>query len=279
MSETIKRAFITGGAGGLGSSFANHLAKAGWELGLTDIRPDALQETAAALEKEFGKRPQVYAFDITNREAYKEAVESFMQGGSIDLLINNAGVGDGGMLREYSLENFQWVHETNFLSVAYGCKLFLPYFEAQKRGIILNIASAAAFANGPGMTAYNSAKAAVRSLSETLGYELAPFNVQVSVAMPTFFRTGVMRFARGPESAQSFAQKMIESSGLQAEHIAKKILEKTFAGRREIILPAKARMVYRMKRYLPFIFSPKGRRKYAQGTQKKIKGRSSAIRI
>ena len=92
-----KRAFITGGGGGLGRGLALALAKDGWSVGITDIKAEALAESKGLIEQAGGKA-FTYQFDVANKDEYKKAFDDFIsKAGGIDLLINNAGVGDGGL--------------------------------------------------------------------------------------------------------------------------------------------------------------------------------------
>ncbi|MCB0705490.1 MAG: SDR family NAD(P)-dependent oxidoreductase [Saprospiraceae bacterium] len=270
MERSKKRVFLTGAASGLGLELGLILASQGWSLGITDIRQDVLAEAARKFESAGAANVMTYSFDVSDRPAYEEAAVAFLEwAGGIDLLINNAGVGDGGDFSDYKLDDWEWLMQVNFLGVVYGCKLFIDTFQKQKSGLIINISSAAAFANGPGMSAYNASKAAVRSLSETLSYELLPYNIGVCVVMPTFFKTDVMQYARGPAAAQHFAKKMIDRSELEASTVAKEILEKALAGKAEIILPTSARKLYRIKRYFPALFRRKAKEAVWKNFQKR----------
>jgi len=104
-----KRAFITGAASGLGKAFCIELAKDGWTLGMADINVKDLAIAADEIEK-LGGHPLVFAFDVSDRHQYQLVAEDFLaQAGGIDLLFNNAGVGDGGSFEEYGLENYEWM--------------------------------------------------------------------------------------------------------------------------------------------------------------------------
>ena len=96
-----KRAFITGGGGGLGRALGLALAKDGWTIGITDLKQEALDESKKLIEAAGGKA-FTYPFDVSNRPAYKIAFDDFVaKVGGLDLLLNNAGVGDGGLVGEY----------------------------------------------------------------------------------------------------------------------------------------------------------------------------------
>ncbi|MGB1217958.1 MAG: SDR family NAD(P)-dependent oxidoreductase, partial [Saprospiraceae bacterium] len=176
------------------------------------------------------------------------------QQGGIDLLVNNAGVGDGGAFHEYSLENWDWMIGINQMGVLYGCHYFVPVMQKQKGGQIINIASAAGFANAPRMSPYNVTKAAVISLSESLYYELDPLGIGVSVVMPTFIRTDIMQFARGTDDAVRRGRKFLEKTKLGPNDAVLEMLTKAGKGKLHIVLPKEARQSHWMKRIFPRFF-------------------------
>ncbi len=249
-----KRAFVTGAAAGLGQSFCKFLAQDGWTIGMSDINGEKLDESAAMV-KEFGGTPITFIQDVADRDLYQKIVQDFLgQTGGIDLLVNNAGIGDGGAFHEYSLENYDWMIGINQMGVLYGCYFFLPTFREQKSGHIINIASAAGYANPPRMTPYNMTKAAVISMSETLYYECNPLGIDISVVMPTFIRTGIMDNARGSRDAVAAGQKLLKKTKLLPDIAVKEMLVKAGKRKLHIILPGNARMGHRMKRLFPRFF-------------------------
>jgi len=249
-----KRAFITGAASGLGRQFALHLAREGWTLGLSDIDLQQLQ-TVVDEANAMGARALPMMLDVADRMAYKDVSALFLQtAGGIDLLINNAGVGDGAAFADYPLQDWDWMIGINQMGVIYGCHFFVSQMEKQGAGHIINISSAAAYSNAPFMAAYNVSKAAVRALSETLYHELKPQGIGVSVVMPTFFPTDIMKQARGPKSYHVFAKKMMERSTISAEEVALTVLQKAGESKKEIVLPFEARRNYFLKRFFPRFF-------------------------
>lgn len=246
-----KRAFITGAGAGLGKALSLILAKEGWTIGMSDIRSENLDPTVKEAEAAGGNIFS-YLFDVSNRSQFKRVADEFIaKNDGIDVLINNAGVGDGGAFHEYDLVHWDWMIGINQWGVIHGCYYFVKQFQAQKSGHIINIASAAAFAHPTNMSAYNTSKAAVRAFSKTLYYELDYFNVMVSAVMPTFFKTNIMSDARGSSDAIKFGRKMIEKSGIEASVIAEEILVRAGKGEQEIILPKEARRAHFMSRFFP----------------------------
>lgn len=246
-----KRAFITGAASGLGFALCEELAKDGWTIGMSDINLAALEIAAEKIKRQ-GASTLTYTFDVSNRVKYKEVCEHFLQEvGGIDLLVNNAGVGDAGYTEEYSLENWEWLLGINLMGVVNGCHYFISTFKKQRSGHIINIASAAAFSSLPRMAAYNVSKAGVLSFSEGLDAEAYPYDVRVSVVMPTFFKTQVMQYSRGDIESVELSRLLFATTELTPEKVAQTVLKRSGKNKFHIILPANAKFIYWLKRYFP----------------------------
>lgn len=247
-----KRAFITGGAGGLGRAMAAELARDGWTLGLLDLRAPSLAEARERLLAGGAVAVHAYAGDVADEAVVGEAVADFAgRCDGLDLIVNNAGVAVAGAVWETPAEDWRWIVGINLLGVAWGCLAALPHLRAQGAGLVLNVASSAGFASAPLMSAYNATKAGVISLSETLAAELQGSGVQVSVAMPGFFRTGLLDTLRAPAEADALARRIMERSGHDAAEAARALLAAAAAGELYVIWPREYRWAWRLKRLLP----------------------------
>ncbi len=263
-----KRAFITGAASGLGKAYCIELAQDGWTLGIADINTGSLATAAKEFES-LGAKTISFHLDVSDRDQYKKVAEEFLKNtGGIDLLFNNAGVGDGGLFEEYSLENWEWMTRVNQLSVVYGCHLFIPTFKKQKSGHILNTASFAAITCSPTMGAYNMTKAAVVAISETLYCELLDFNIKVSCIQPAYFKTNIAQSARGGELVKKTTQFFLDHSRLEAKDVAQEILHRAGKGELYIILPKAARKLWKYKRLAPTWFRTMVKEKYMAAARK-----------
>jgi NAD(P)-dependent dehydrogenase (short-subunit alcohol dehydrogenase family) len=252
-----KRAFITGSGSGLGLAMARTLAKEGWALGLFDIDPSRL---VAAEEELTGMGARVEAFpgDVTQGHELTVAVNLFADNaGGLDLMVNNAGVACAGGLLETPIDDWRWIMDTNILGVVNGCRAGVPHLQRAGNGILLNISSAAAFVAPPFFTPYNTTKAAVVALTESLAVELAPAGIQVSVAMPSFMQTQLLSTARGPERERAIAEQLIKNSKYTADACALDILHYVAEGDLYIVLPRSLRKVWRLKRWWPQWFTHK----------------------
>ena len=184
-----KNALITGGGRGLGKAVAVALANEGVNVGITGRNEESLKTTVAELEK-LGVKAAYSVFDVEEMAQVEQGVASIAsQLGSIDILINNAGVGDFGSFEEMPVETWEKVIKVNLFGVYYVAKAALPYLKQNKEGDIVNVASTAGLKGAPNMSAYCASKAAVISLSQSLMAELRKFNIRVITLTPSTIAT------------------------------------------------------------------------------------------
>lgn len=249
-----RRAFITGGGSGLGLELARALGADGWTLGLFDANLERLTRVEAELSAA-GVTVIAYPGDVTQPHELTVAVNSFSAShDGLDVMINNAGVAGAGSVMDVPLEDWRWILDINFMGVVHGCQAAIPHLQRNGRGLLINVASAAAFASAPGMGSYNATKAAVVSVSETLVSELRDAGTQVSVVMPTFFQTNLLESARGGAEARAQAAALMANTRYQAADVARDVLLLAGAGRTYIVLPRSTRVLWRLKRYAPNLF-------------------------
>ena len=184
-----KNALITGGGRGLGKAVAVALANEGVNVGITGRNEESLKTTVAELEK-LGVKAAYSVFDVEEMAQVEQGVASIAsQLGGIDILINNAGVGDFGSFEEMPVETWEKVMKVNLFGVYYVAKAALPYLKQNKEGDIVNVASTAGLKGAPNMSAYCASKAAVISLSQSLMAELRKFNIRVITLTPSTIAT------------------------------------------------------------------------------------------
>jgi len=246
-----KRAFVTGAASGLGRAIALELAGAGWRLGLLDLSAERLGAVERTLG-DAGATMHAYAGDVGQEGFVAQSVEDFVRRvGGLDLMVNNAGVAVAGAVETTPASDWRWITDINLLGVVWGCQAAVPVMRAAGAGLVLNVASAAGFAAGPQMSAYNATKAAVISLSETLAAELEGSGVQASVAMPGFFRTQLLESMRAPPQESAMAQRLMTNSSHDAGAAARAILAAAARGELHIVWPREYRLGWRLKRLFP----------------------------
>ncbi len=251
----FKRAVITGGASGLGYATAELLAKRGWRLALLDCDRARLRESIRSLADLGASDVSPHEVDTGDEVAVQAAIDLFAsRHDGLDFALNAAGVAVAGRFLETPPSDWEWILRINVLGVANSCRAELPHMLASGGGLIINVASAASFVSGADMSAYNASKAAVVALSETLEQEHRRDNIQVTCAMPGFFRTRLLEHARAPDGALGTAKKIMHTSGLEAEPVALEILTGAAAGRTYIVLPQEYRFLWRFKRLAPVSF-------------------------
>lgn len=184
-----KNALITGGGRGLGKAVAVALANEGVNVGITGRNEEHLKSTVAELEN-LGVKAVYSVFNVDEMAQVEQGVASIAsQLGGIDILINNAGVGDFGSFEDMPVETWEKVMKVNLFGVYYVAKATLPYLKQNKEGDIVNVASTAGLKGGPNMSAYCASKAAVISLSQSLMAELRKFNIRVITLTPSTIAT------------------------------------------------------------------------------------------
>lgn len=238
------RALVTGAASGLGLALVKQLVRRGARVLATDVgaeRPASLDEAPGV---------DYLRLDVTSEDDWAAAqawVRETWKG--LDLLFNNAGVAAGGRLEYTTLEDWRWIIDINLLGVVRGCREFTPMLKAQRTGQIVNTASAAGLVHPARMTEYVAVKAGVVALSESLGYELAPYGVGVSVVCPTFFKTNLSSSLRGKDpSAKASAGKLIDNSSVTADSIAAAVMKGVDARRAVILTDRPGRVAWYAKR-------------------------------
>src|SRR5689334_14442843 len=185
-----KVALVTGASRGLGQAFAVGLAKAGMSVGITARTSPDLAETLRLIEAQSGKGIAVPA-DVTDGKAIPELVERIEKDlGPIDLLVNNAGMGEPfGPTWETDPEEWWRCQEVNLRGPMLCASAMLRRMVPRKRGRIINIASGAGARSLPYMSAYVTSKAALIRFSEVLADEVRPHGIALFAIRPGSVRT------------------------------------------------------------------------------------------
>jgi len=184
-------AFITGAATGIGLGVAQAFADAGMRLALSYRNEDDRASTAAWFAAKGYEQPLFCKLDVTDRARFAEVAEEVTDHfGEVHVLVNNAGVSVFGPTDEASYADYDWIMGVNFGGVVNGLVSFLPKIKASSgRRHVTNVASMAAFLPGPQAGIYTASKFAVRGLTESLRYNLAPHGVGCSLCCPALTRT------------------------------------------------------------------------------------------
>ncbi len=148
-------------------------------------------ETLRMVEQAGGSG-EIYELDVRVLIDWEAMADHFFRSwGGVDVLVNNAGVVSVGPVGEVPIEDWEWIFSINFWGMVYGCHTFIPHMKEQGSGHIVNVASANGLMCLLEMAPYNTTKAAVIALSETLRSEL-PAGIGVTVVCPMFFNTHLL---------------------------------------------------------------------------------------
>lgn len=176
---------ITGATSGIGRETAREFARAGARVVAAGRREDRLGELVAEIEGQGGAALAVrtdVADSVQVAQLIERAIERF---GSVDTLVNNAGMGLAARFEEQSLEEFRRVMDVNFWGAVYACKAAVPRMRAQAGGgLIINIASIMGKRGLPYETAYCASKFAMAGFSEALRTEVMAQGIDVSTIFP-----------------------------------------------------------------------------------------------
>ncbi|MDR3061515.1 MAG: SDR family NAD(P)-dependent oxidoreductase, partial [Dysgonamonadaceae bacterium] len=183
--------FITGSTSGIGEACAHQFAANGAKLILNGRNPEKLKEIKCRLEECYGVKVFLSVFDVRDRVAVKQAIDSFPEEWqAIDVLINNAGLVIG-VEKEFegSLDEWDVVIDTNIKGLLAVTRMVVPGMVKRKTGHIINIGSIAGDAAYPGGSVYCATKAAVKFLSDGLRIDLVDTPLRVTNIKPGLVET------------------------------------------------------------------------------------------
>ncbi|MDE0804495.1 MAG: SDR family NAD(P)-dependent oxidoreductase [Acidimicrobiales bacterium] len=203
-------AAVTGAASGIGRELAVLLAKKGADLAISDVDEVGLAETVDLAKKAGGATTITsQRLDVADRDAvHAWADQVVADHGTVNLVVNNAGVALGATVDGMSYEDFDWLMGINFDGVVSGTKAFLPHLKTAGEGHVVNISSVFGLMGIPSQSAYNAAKFAVRGFTEALRVELdiEDCGVSATTVHPGGIKTSIAKNARMDDSISDIGQ-------------------------------------------------------------------------
>lgn len=188
-------ALVTGASSGMGAIYADRLARRGYDLVLVARNRERLVALADRITTETRRNVEVIEADLADRAALAAVEAKLKEDASIDLLVNNAGIGTHTPLLESNVERMTEMIELNVTALTRLTYAAVPGFVARGKGAIINIASIVAIAPEMLNGVYGGTKAFVLAFSQSLHHELASKGVQVQAVLPgatatEFWQTG-----------------------------------------------------------------------------------------
>lgn len=232
MIDTGKTALVTGASSGIGAEIARSLASRGYNLVLTGRDSAALNVIAYGIKAAHAVSVTTVVKDLTGKDAPKELVDEIAGYGlTIDVLVNNAGLGLVGMFSDASVEDSSRMIAVNVAALTELTGLLLPPMVKRRQGRILNVGSVVGYQpGGPGMAVYFATKNYVLALSRALSSELKGTGVTLTVVSP-----GPVKTAFGGRSGmdQTPVGKLVKP--MDAKVVAEAAVCGLLAGRRTVV--------------------------------------------
>ncbi len=214
-----KTMLVTGGSRGMGKLFCEHGVAEGAKVIIWATNEQTMKETAEEL-RHHGGEVYTYRVDVSDRKAIENAAENVLkEHGTVDILINNAGIVVSAYFWEHTNDQIQKTMRINSEALMYICRAFLPGMIEKREGRIVNLASAAGLISNPKMSVYCASKWAVNGWSDSLRLELEQEgydNICVTTVTPGYVNTGMFDGAKAPTltpilEPEPFVQKVWES--------------------------------------------------------------------
>ena len=247
---------VTGAGSGMGRATALLSARRGARLAICDLNEAGLKETAEA-SRELGAEVLAQTVDVTDAEAMDEFAEAVhARFDTVDLLINNAGIGVLAGFLDTAPEDWERQIAVNLMGVVHGCERFIPrMIERGTGGQVVNVASSAGYAAIPAMFAYSATKFAVFGFSEALRIEMRRHKIGVTTICPGLINTAITRtsIVRGDHADERAVRvaRLYDRRGYTPERAAVNILRA--AGRNRAVAPVtpEAHLMYALTRVAP----------------------------
>jgi len=251
MNAPEQVAVVTGASSGFGNLISQTLAREGFSVFATMREPRGRNSAAAETlrERARGAALEVLELDVSSDASVEAAIcEVIARAGRLDVLVNNAGFGYGGLTETFTLDQARRIFDTNVFGPLRTIRAVLPHMHRQGSGLLLQISSGAGRVVIPGMALYCASKFALEALTEAFHYELASQGIDCLSLEPGAYPTGIAeRIAPGEEPERALAYgpvrevperviRAVAASTADPQEIADKVLEviRIPAGRRAL---------------------------------------------
>ncbi len=198
------RVLVTGAGSGIGRATCEVLVARGHEVVATARRPEVL-DGLVGVER--------VALDVTDDASVAEAVAAAEAGGTIDALVNNAGISETGPMETFPHDVLTRMFETNVFGAMRMVRALVPGMRERGAGVVVNVSSAEGRVAAPLAGAYCGTKHALEALSESLAFEVRPFGVRVVIVEPGYIAPGMRNQVRHGEEGTPYEELRRQWSG------------------------------------------------------------------
>lgn len=245
-----KVVIITGGSSGIGKAMAEKFGREGSKILITGRNKEELAKATEELRQK-GITIQSFQADVSveedNRKMAEETIKHY---GTIDVLINNAGISMRALFSEVDIAVVKKVMDINFYGVLYATKYCLPEITKNK-GSIVGISSIAGFRGLPGRTGYSASKFALNGFLEVLRTELLKTGVHVLTACPGFTASNIRKRSLTKDGSQQGESPRQEEKMMTAEECAEHIYNATAKRKRTLVLTTQGKLAVFLNKWLP----------------------------
>jgi dehydrogenase/reductase SDR family member 7B len=245
-----KVVIITGATSGIGRALAYECASRGAKLVISGRNKEILMQISEdILIKGISVLPVIADVSIEQdcRNLVAQTIEKF---GSIDVLINNAGISMRALFEEVDLDVLRKLMDTNFWGTVFCTKYALPYL-LKSRGSLVGVSSIAGFKGLPGRTGYSSSKFAMKGLLEVIRIENRKKGLHVLLAAPGFTASNIRNVALAKDGSKQGETPLDESKLMPAETVAYKIANAIEKRKRSLILTTTGKMTVLINKFFP----------------------------
>lgn len=249
MSEFINKVVvITGGSEGIGKALVDTFLCRGAKVATCSRNYDKLYQLQTSYP---GKPLMIHTADVSKEAECKSFIDAVIKNlGTIDILINNAGVSMRALVQDVELDTIRKVMDINFWGTVYCTKFALPYIQRNK-GSIVGVSSIAGFRGLPGRCGYSASKYAVNGFLEALRTELLHSGTNVMWVCPGFTASNIRNVALNREGKAQGESPMDESKMMSAEECAQHIVKAIAKRKRTLVLTSQGKQTVYLNRFLP----------------------------
>lgn len=263
-------AVVTGAGSGIGRATALELSRRGVRVAVTDRDPAGADETVALIGAE-GGQSSAFVLDVTDAAGVAGAAAAIGSHlGSVSILVNNAGIGAGGLFLDTGPSTWERVLEINLLGVMRCCHAFVPgMVAAGAGGHVVNISSMLGYTGLRGASVYGASKFGVLGFSESLRAELHGSGIGVSAICPGMIRTRIIRdtvlesSTEDVEAARARIERLYRRRNGSPERVARAVLRAIRRNRAVVPVTEEAWLAWYLKRFAPGLLRWLARRELA----------------
>ncbi len=235
MKVNNKTIWITGASSGIGEGLAKALAAKGAKLILSARSEDKLLQLKQQLP--YSEQHHIVPLDLAEPEKLIEELPAIIKEiGTVDILINNAGLSQRSIARETQLDVYRRVMEVNYFGTIAMTKAILPSMIAAQQGMIVTIASVAGKIGGKGMSGYSASKHAIIGYMDSLRAEESENGLQVLMVCPGFVQTNISVNSITADGSTLGTMSKAIRTGIPVAECADKIVQAIEANKAEIVI-------------------------------------------